>query len=88
METLGRLYRGNRRARGRLGDSELGQRLLCAVGSEAKGTKGSVQAVMDKYRKRFAVGKCLRVLEVDEFLLPNVAGWDDDIRRYTQAYIL
>jgi hypothetical protein len=84
VETLGRLYRVHvqgDRVRGRLGDSELGHRLLCAVGSEAKGTKGTVQAVVDKYRKRFDVGRCLRVLEVDEFLLPNVSGWDDDIRR-------
>ena len=85
VETLGRLYRvhvlGDRRGRGRLGDSEVGHSLLCAVGSEAKGTKGTVQAVVDKYRKRFDVGRCLQGLEVDEFLLPNVAGWDDDIRR-------
>jgi hypothetical protein len=54
--------------------------LMRTVGSEAKGTKGSVQAVVDRYRREFDVSRCLVPLEVDE-LLPSVSGWDDDIRR-------
>ena len=46
-----------------------GHEVMCSVGSQAAGTKGSVQALVDQYRKQFDVGRCLEDIEV-EALLP------------------
>ena len=85
---LGRMYRvrilGQRRGRGRTWDSKIGCSVLRAVGSAA--VRGSVQSLVDRYRRRFDIGRCLVPLPVDGFL-PNVAGSDEDRRRSTGSEI-
>jgi hypothetical protein len=77
VQALGRLYNAhiggiNDRGPGPW-DSTIGQVLMRTVGSEAAGTRGTTQALVDRFRRRFDVNRALQELDVTE-LLPVISA--------------
>ena len=76
LPVLGRLFskhvlRWERRGASMIEDGRIGERLLRSVGSEAN--KGTTQALVDRFRRRFEVSRCLQEIDVSE-LLPTVSA--------------